>query len=43
MLNQALSCIYIFYCFDKKFMEMGIQVKNIPEEIKNIFAEGSQN
>jgi len=30
LLNQALHCIYIFYCFDKKFKDMGINVKNIP-------------
>lgn len=34
MLDEALSCIFIFYCFDKKFHEMGIQVNNVPEEIK---------
>jgi hypothetical protein len=33
LLNQALNCIYIFYCLDKKFKDMGIQVKNIPPEI----------
>ncbi len=30
MLDEALSCIFIFYCFDKKFHEMGINVSNVP-------------
>lgn len=30
MLDEALSCIFIFYCFDKKFHEMGISVNNVP-------------
>lgn len=31
MMIQALSCIYVFYCFDQKFRGMGIQVNNVPK------------
>jgi hypothetical protein len=41
MLDEALSCIFIFYCFDKKFHEMGLTVNNIPEEIKTLFNQES--
>lgn len=43
MLNQALSCIFIFYCFDKKFRSMGMKANNIPQEIHDIFNDGSAN
>jgi hypothetical protein len=31
VLNQSLSSIYVFYCFDNKFRKMGIPVHNIPK------------
>lgn len=43
MINQALSCIFIFYCFDAKFRAMGIVAENIPVEIKEIFDRASGN
>ena len=43
MLDEALSSIFIFYCFDKKFHEMGMQVNNVPEEIKQLFQEGENS
>ena len=43
MLDEALSSIFIFYCFDKKFNEMGMKVNNVPEEIKTLFREGADS
>ena len=43
MLDEALSAIFIFYCFDKKFREMGMQVNNVPEEIIELFREGQNS
>ena len=36
MIGQALQCIFIFYCFDKKFLSMGINVTNVPSTIRNL-------
>jgi len=46
VLTEAISCMFIFYCFDLKFKREGINVGNIPKEMKELFdnAEGpSQN
>lgn len=43
MINQSLSCIYIFYCFDNKFKSLGIVANNIPKEIITIFDGAGQN
>ena len=43
MLEEVLSSIFIFYCFDQKFRKMGIPVHNIPREIKQIMDEASGN
>ena len=34
MVGEALSCVFIFYCFDKKFKSMGIYVPNTPSTIQ---------
>lgn len=43
VLILSLNCIYIFFCFDKKFISMGMEPRNIPVEIKNIFHEAGNN
>lgn len=42
MLGEALSCVFIFYCFDRKFARMGIRVPNCPEAIRNFHGESNQ-
>ena len=38
VLSEALSCIYIFYCFDKKFHQMGFPiVNNVPQSMRKLF------
>lgn len=34
MIGEAMSCVFIFYCFDKKFRSMGIVVPNSPPAIQ---------
>ena len=35
MIGEALSCVFIFFCFDRKFTAMGINVGNCPPTIRN--------
>jgi hypothetical protein len=40
VLTEALSCIFIFYCFDKKFNALGYSVaQNVPTEMKTLFLD----
>lgn len=44
VLGQALSCVFIFYCLDRKFVEMGYPApQNVPEPMKKLFAELKQS
>lgn len=44
VLGQALSCVFIFYCLDKKFVEMGYPApQNVPEPMKKLFSELKQS
>ena len=36
MIGEALSCVFIFYCFDKKFRSLGIYVPNTPETLQHL-------
>ena len=38
VLGEALSCVFIFYCFDKKFNQLGFQITNeVPHEMRELF------
>lgn len=38
ILSESLSCVFIFYCFDKKFHQMGYEVTNsVPPPMKQLF------
>lgn len=38
VLSEALSCVYIFYCFDRKFDQMGFPIANqVPDSVKKLF------
>lgn len=41
VLDQALSSIYIFYCLDEELRGQGVQVDNIPKEIRELLREGA--
>jgi hypothetical protein len=43
MITEALSCVFIFYCFDKKFRSMGITVSNSPDAIREFDGYSSFN
>ena len=42
MIGEALSCVFIFYCFDRKFTKMGISIPNSPATIRNFERETDQ-
>ena len=41
IIDSALNCVFIFYCFDKKFRSMGISVPNSPPAIRNFLGYGN--
>ena len=41
LIGEALSCVFIFYCFDKKFRSIGIHVSNTPEAIQQFHQQES--
>lgn len=41
MIGEALSCVFIFYCFDKKFRDMGIIVPNCPPAVRSFLQYGT--
>lgn len=43
MVPEVLSCVFIFYCFDKKFKSMGIFVPNSPPAIQEFLHYGDNN
>lgn len=43
MLSEVLSCVFIFYCFDCKFRALGMEVNNIPPQMKEIFDQANQS
>ena len=44
MVGEALSCVFIFYCFDNKFRSMGIEIVNTPAAIRQFnMQEGPHN
>lgn len=36
MVGEALSCVFIFYCFDKKFRSLGIYIPNTPAPLQHL-------
>ena len=36
MIGEVLSCVFIFYCFDKKFRSLGIYIENTPAALQNL-------
>ena len=39
MIGEAMSCVFIFYCFDRKFISSGIYVSNSPAAIRDFGKE----
>lgn len=40
LLGQALSCVFIFYCLDRKFIDMGYPApNNVPHQMKKLFGD----
>jgi len=43
VLIEAISSVFIFYCFDVKFKEMGYSSHNMPEEINEALGNSNFN
>ena len=43
LIGEALSCVFIFYCFDKKFRGMGIHIPNTPAAIQEFHRQEASN
>ena len=37
MFGIVINCVYIFYCLDKKFYDMGISIPSAPKEVLKLF------
>ena len=42
LLGIALNCVFIYYCFDKRFRAFGIHVPNVPHQINDLFEQNSE-
>lgn len=41
LLGIALNCVFIYYCFDKRFRAFGIHIPNVPAAINDLFEQNN--